>query len=32
MIVHPYSHVWNDEWMLPFFFRHYGRIVDQYFI
>jgi len=22
----------NDEWMLPFFFRHYDPLVDRYFI
>jgi hypothetical protein len=32
MIVHLYAQCWNDEWMLPFFFRHYDEIVDRYFI
>lgn len=32
MIVHLYAQCWNDEWMLPFFFRHYDAIVDEYFI
>jgi hypothetical protein len=32
MIVHLYAQCWNDEWMLPFFFRHYDALVDQYFI
>jgi hypothetical protein len=32
MIVHLYAQCWNDERMLPFFFRHYDRLVDRYFI
>jgi hypothetical protein len=32
MIVHLYAQCWNDEWMLPFFFRHYESLVDRYFI
>ena len=32
MIVHLYAQCWNDESMLPFFFRHYDRLVDRYFI
>lgn len=32
MIIHLYAQCWNDEWMLPFFFRHYDGIVDRYFI
>jgi Glycosyl transferase family 2 len=32
MTVHLYAQCWNDEWMLPFFFRHYDRLVDRYFI
>jgi hypothetical protein len=32
LIVHLYAQCWNDEWMLPFFFRHYDRLVDRYFI
>jgi Glycosyl transferase family 2 len=32
MIIHLYAQCWNDEWMLPFFFRHYDRLVDQYFL
>jgi hypothetical protein len=32
MIIHLYAQCWNDEWMLPFFFRHYDRLVDRYFI
>jgi hypothetical protein len=30
--VHLYALCWNDARMLPYFFRHYDRIVDQYFI
>ena len=32
MIVHLYAQIWNEEWMLPFFFRHYDPIVDRYFL
>lgn len=32
MTVHLYAQCWNDEWMLPFFFRHYDPLVDRYFI
>jgi hypothetical protein len=32
MIVHLFAQCWNDEWMLPFFFRHYDTLVDRYFI
>ena len=32
MKVHLYAQCWNDEWMLPFFFRHYDDLVDRYFI
>jgi hypothetical protein len=32
MIVHLFAQCWNDEWMLPFFFRHYDSWVDHYFI
>lgn len=32
MIVHLYAQMWNEEWMLPFFFRHYDPIVDRYFL
>jgi hypothetical protein len=32
MIIHLYAQCWNDERMLPFFFRHYDRLVDRYFI
>jgi hypothetical protein len=30
--VHLYALCWNEERMLPFFFRHYDPLVDQYFI
>jgi hypothetical protein len=29
---HLYTLCWNDARMLPFFFRHYDRFVDHYFI
>ena len=32
MIVHLYAQCWNEESMLPFFFRHYDSIVARYFI
>jgi hypothetical protein len=32
MIVHLHASCWNEERMLPFFFRHYDRFVDHYFI
>lgn len=32
MRVHLYSIVWNEEEMLPFFFRHYDSLVDRYVI
>ena len=32
MIVHVYALCWNEEKMLPFFFKHYDNIADQYFI
>jgi len=32
MVVHLFAQCWNDEWMLPFFFRHYDRLVDRYVI
>ena len=32
MIVHLYAQCWNDEWILPFFFRHYDGLVDRYVI
>jgi hypothetical protein len=32
LIVHLHASTWNEEKMLPFFFRHYDRIVDRYFI
>jgi hypothetical protein len=30
--VHLYALCWNEERMLPYFFRHYDPIVSQYFI
>jgi len=30
--IHLYAQCWNDEFMLPFFFRHYDPIVDRYII
>lgn len=30
--VHLYALCWNEEQMLPFFFRHYAALVDRYFI
>lgn len=32
MRIHLYAQCWNDEWMLPYFFRHYDGLVDRYFI
>ena len=32
MIVHVYALCWNEEKMLPFFFKHYDNIADQYYI
>jgi len=32
MNVHLYAHCWNEEAMLPHFFRHYDAVVDAYFI
>ncbi len=30
--VHLYTLCWNDRRMLPHFFRHYGAVVDRFFI
>jgi hypothetical protein len=30
--VHLYTILWNEEDMLPFFFRHYDPLVDRYII
>jgi hypothetical protein len=30
--VYLYALCWNDEKMLPYFFKHYNKIVDKYFI
>ena len=32
MIIHVYAICWNEEKMLPYFFKHYDNIADQYFI
>jgi hypothetical protein len=32
LIVHLHASCWNEARMLPFFFRHYDRLVDRYFI
>src|SRR5690348_230198 len=32
MRVHLYAQCWNEEFMLPFFFRHYDGFVDRYVI
>lgn len=32
MIIHIYSLCWNEERMLPYYFRNYDAIADRYFI
>ncbi|WP_394224066.1 glycosyltransferase family 2 protein [Priestia aryabhattai] len=32
MIIHVYALCWNEERMLPHFFKHYDSIADQYYI
>jgi Glycosyl transferase family 2 len=32
MTIHLYAQCRNDEWMLPYFFRHYDSLVDRYFL
>jgi hypothetical protein len=32
MIIHLHASCWNEERMLPFFFKYYDPIVDHYFI
>ena len=32
VIIHLHATCWNEERMLPFFFRYYDRFVDRYFI
>ncbi|NDI33220.1 glycosyltransferase family 2 protein [Chengkuizengella sediminis] len=32
MEIHLYALCWNEEKMLPYFFKHYDNIVDQYYI
>jgi hypothetical protein len=31
-VIHFYTLCWNDERMLPFFFRHYDELIDHYYI
>lgn len=32
MVIHVYSLCWNEEKMLPYFFKHYDKIADKYYI
>jgi hypothetical protein len=32
LTIHVYTHCWNEEKMLPYFFRHYDGIADRYFV
>ena len=32
MKVHLYTKLWNEEEMLPFFFRHYDPLIDRYIV
>lgn len=32
MKIHLYAKIWNEEEMLPFFFRHYDPLVDRYIL
>lgn len=32
MIVHVYTMCWNEEKMLPYFFKHYDNIADKYYV
>jgi hypothetical protein len=32
LTVHLYATCWNEEKMLPYFFRHYDNLVSRYFI
>lgn len=32
MIIHFYALCWNEEIMLPYFFKHYDHIANQYYI
>ncbi|KEK24844.1 glycosyltransferase family 2 protein [Bacillus gaemokensis] len=32
MIIHVYALCWNEEKILPYFFKHYDSIADQYYI
>jgi glycosyltransferase involved in cell wall biosynthesis len=31
-VIHLYTICWNEEFMLPFFFRHYDEFVDRYVV
>ncbi|WP_119302988.1 glycosyltransferase family 2 protein [Dongia deserti] len=31
-VIHLYCLCWNEERMLPFFFRHYDDLVARYFV
>ena len=31
MVIHVYSLLWNEEKLLPFFFKHYDNIADKYY-
>lgn len=32
MVIHVYALSWNEEKMLPYFFKHYDKIADKYYI
>lgn len=32
MVIHVYALCWNEERMLPYFFKHYDKIADKYYI
>jgi len=32
LTVHVYATCWNEEKMLPYFFRHYDTLVSRYFV
>ena len=32
MVIHIYSLIWNEEKILPYFFKHYDKIADKYYI
>lgn len=31
-VIHLYTICWNEEYMLPFFFRHYDDLIDKYYV